>query len=370
MGYLFILGRNLELSIAEIENYLISKNNLIISKRNIQSNLFLELKNKLDDNAINELGGTVSIGEVLVKGNKENIINNLEEKEIYFGTKNNISYCIWEFSNHSKIIKEYLKKRFKKEKLKACIKKLNDEIAHQSGEISYKPSSKSLDEEYFVFDFDKQIYFGRIIQKCDYKKLEERDMKKPVRREKLAISPRIAKIMINLSQIRENEILIDPFCGIGIILEESLQRNIKVVGIDIDKNAIKDAEKNLKWFGFSSKNYQLINLDSRKVKIPYAKTIVTEPNLGDILKNEPSVEKANEMMKEFEVLMIEVLNNLKKNIYGRIVFSSPLIKLKNQRISCNIEKILTKTNLKLVFEPFDEYREEQIIGRRIFVLEK
>lgn len=370
MEYFFILGRNPELSAAEIENHFISKGNSIIKEKKIENNLFLELKDKISNNAINELGGTLSIGEILVKGDIKNIINNLEKKEIYFGTKNNITYCIWNFSKHEEIIKDYLKDRFKKEKLKASIKKLNDEISYQSGEVSYKPSSKLIDEEYFVFDIGEEIYFGKITQKCDYKKLEERDMKKPVRREKLAISPRIAKIMINLSGIKENEILVDPFCGIGVILEEALERKIKVVGIDRNKEAIEGAEKNLKWFGFSKDKYQLINFDSRKIRIPNAKVIVTEPDLGEILRREPSIEKARDIISNFEDLIIKVINNLKKSILERIVFSSPLIKIKNKRFSCNIEKILEKTNLRAVLKPFDEYREEQIIGRRIFVLEK
>jgi tRNA G10 N-methylase Trm11 len=370
MEYFFILGRNPELSISEIENYFATNSNQIITKKKIENNLFVELKNKISENTVNELGGTISIGEVLTKGKKNEIINNIEKKEIYFGTKNNIIYCLWNFSKFDEEIKEYLKKRFRKEKLKASIKKLNDEINYQSGEISYKPSSKFLDEEYFIFDFLEQIYFGRIIQKCDYKKIEERDMKKPVRREKLAISPRIAKIMLNLSQTKENEILVDPFCGIGVILEEALEKKIKVIGIDKSKDAIAGAEKNLNWFGFSHKNYNLIISDSRKIKISNANSIVTEPELGEVLTKEPSNEKAKEILFRFENLMIDTLNNLKKHVSGNIVFSSPLIKIKNQRIYYDVEKILAKTNLKLVAGPFDEYRNEQIVGRRIFVMKK
>jgi hypothetical protein len=37
-------------------------------------------------------------------------------------------------------------------------------------------------------------------------------MQKPIRREELAISPRLAKILINLSGAKKNNLLLDPFC--------------------------------------------------------------------------------------------------------------------------------------------------------------
>ena len=98
-------------------------------------------------------------------------------------------------------ISVYLKKRFKAEKLKATEKRLTGKMQTQeSGNLNIV-SSKLINEQYFVFE----NYFGRIIQKCDYKAIEKRDMQKPVRRHELSISPRLAKIMINLSQIKENE---------------------------------------------------------------------------------------------------------------------------------------------------------------------
>ena len=98
--------------------------------------------------------------------------------------------------------------------------------------------------------------------------------------------------------------------------------------------------------------------------------IVTEPDLGELLTKIPTKEKAERMIREFEKLMVEVLNNLKNKISGRIVFTAPLIKIEKRRVSCSIDNILNKTGLKLVKGfPIPEFREEQIVGRNIFVLE-
>ena len=77
------------------------------------------------------------------------------------------------------------------------------------------------------------------------------------------------------------------------------------------------------------------------------------------------------MTKDFENLIIKVLNNLKKNISGRIVFTSPLIKCGKKRIGCDFSRISRETGLKLIGGfPIPEYRGDQIVGRNIVVFEK
>ena len=264
-------------------------------------------------------------------------------------------------------ISSYLKKRFKSEQLKATEKKPTGNIKLQSGEIIKKTSSKLIDEEYFVFGNN----FGKIIETSDYEKIEERDMKKPVRRNELSISPRLAKILINLSEVKENEILLDPFCGIGIILQEALLQDIRVIGIDKDRNAIENAKLNLKWFGFDSSNYQIMNEDSSKIKTKKVYGIATEPELGELQRGTPSEEKAKEILRNFEELMVRVLRNLKDNAKGRIVFTSPLILTGKKRLACNFDNISARTGLKIAQHfPISEFRENSIVGRSIIVMEK
>ena len=376
MHYIFILGRNVKLSQAEIFSYF-KKENLKILNYSLRKNALLIETDVEIGNIIDNLGGTLSIGEVIVSGEMNSLIKNLDKKELYFGTKNKLNYILWNFSdeNSKNVISDYLKKRFRNEKLKATEKHLSGFMDLQEKDSAKIISSKKLvDEQFFLFENKKEYFFGKIIQKCDYETIEKRDMNKPVRRQELAISPRLAKIMINLSEVKKNERLLDPFCGIGVILEESLFQNIKVVGIDKDKNAISGANKNLNWFKFEKENYKLINGDSRNVNPGKCNALVTEPYLGDILKKVPTREKANEILREFEKLIIFVINNLKKNVSGKIVFTAPFIKTIKERVSCNIENILKNTGLKIIKInnigfPIEEFRKGQIIGREIFVLE-
>lgn len=370
MKYLFILGRNVELSKQEVLSYFEKEGNSVLKSDLKYNGLLIEIKNSIDPKIIDYFGGVLAIGEIIVKSNFSELDKKLDDEMIYLGEKNKLTYVIWNFSNNYEFIQDYLKKRFKEEKLKSTEKHLTGNIKMQDGEKAEIPSSKLLDEEYFLFGNENEEYFGRIISHCDYESLEKRDMEKPVRRESLAIAPRLAKIMINLAGLKKGDKLLDPFCGVGTILQEGLLQEITAVGIDRDEKVIKGAKENMKWFKFSQENYEFINFDSTKVNIPEVSGVATEPDLGEILKKIPAKNKAEQTLKNFEKLMIEVINNIKENVLGKIVFTSPYIRIGKKRLNCDIENICSKTGYNLIGKGIPEFRDNQVVGRMIYVLEK
>lgn len=367
MKYLFVLGRNIELSVAEIKSFL-EREEIKFKVISIVKNGILIETERILRGIVDQLGGVISIGEVLAEGDAKEIMEKLDNKSLYNVKGNKLNYAVFDFNGKdSERILFYLKNRFRKEGLKATEKKLTGRISLQSGEKVSKVSSNLINEQYFLFEKS----FGRIIEETDYEKIEKRDMGKPVRRSELSISPRLAKILINLSKVKQGEILLDPFCGIGTILQEALLQNVKVIGVDKDRKAIDCSELNLKWFNFNKENYTLINGDSSIIKILEVDGIATEPDLGELQKRMPSEEKAKEITKNFEKLMSNVLKNLKKYVKGRIVFTAPLIQTENKRIPCNFDSIRLRAGLRIVKGfPINEFRENSIVGRTIVVMEK
>lgn len=374
MEYLFILGRNFELSKQEVFCFLKRKEIKILEEEIKENYLFLNLDKDLDEKDIDFLGGVIVIGKNLFQGSEKEICNELSEKDFFDLKKGKLNYTI--YKNESNLeIEDCLKQRFKKEKIKASEKHFTGFMETQDKERIRKLKSNHIDEKFFIFEKDKRFFFGKIIQECDYLKLQERDMNKPIRREELAISPRLAKIMINLSLIdlKENQKLIDCFCGVGVILYEALLQKIKVTGIDKDSLAIVGCKKNLAWGKFNQKNYDIINNDSTKVRIKEQDVLVSEPDFGQTLKKIPPKEKIEKQLKDFERLIISVLKNLNPKIKGRIVITSPFILThkKEARKGVNIENILVNTNLKLVEGfPIEDFRKGQIVGRQILVFER
>lgn len=365
MKYLFVLGRNPKLSESEIKSFLKKEDIRAKFEGIVKNSLLIETQNKLPE-IIKNLGGTIAIGEILAEGSINDIKAKLEKTMLYLGTENKLTYSIWNFSdgNEYNLFSDYLKKRFRKERLKASEKPLTGRLELQNGgEI--KIAGGNITEEFFVL----KNAFGKIIQRTNYSEIEKRDMWKPERRESLAISPRLAKIMLNFSETKAGETIVDPFCGIGVILQEALIQGINVIGIDKDSAAVSGAKRNLEWAKTRAK-YFLINEDSKRAKISRADSFVSEPWLGETLKKIPAEANTRKILNNYETLVSKVLNNLKRKISGKFVFTAPYILLFNkERIGCNINSILSKTSLKLKSR-FQEYRKNQIVGREIFVLEK
>jgi len=358
--HLFILGRNPILSAAEIYSYLEARkiNFEVIAGEN---NMLL-IEADINSGIIENLGGTIAIGKVLFEGNEAEIIKYIEGNEIYKKEEIKFNYAV---IGESEEIKDIIKKKFKKERLKANLK--NPEL--------FPEKLKNL-MSFFVFE----NHFGIIEKVYDTNEAEKRDMNKPVRRSELSISPRLARILVNLSQVKENETLLDCFCGIGTVMQEALLLGVNSIGIDKDKKAVENCRKNLEWL---KKNYRIksgwkiLNADSRTARIEKIEGIACEPDLGETLKKSPKFDEAKETLRRFEDLMISVLNNSKKYLknYGKIAFTSPSIWTQGKRARININKILNRTGLKLgeigdISFPIREEREGKIVSREIYVLEK
>jgi tRNA G10 N-methylase Trm11 len=364
--YLFILGRNPELSTAEIHSYFQARktNFEVISGED----KLLLIDGDFDARkAIGSLGGSIAIGKILVSGEEE-IKEYINSKEIYFGEENKFSYTVHDFSSSDNLeIKDLIKNKFRGERLKANLR--NPELT---------PEKMNKLTNYFIYEDDK-LHFGIMDEVYNTEEQEKRDMNKPVRREALAIPPRLAKILINLSQVKENQTLVDPFCGIGVILQEALVNGINVVGVDKDKKAIENCKKNIAWLSSKYKiksKYKIINNDSKTVRVGRIDGIACEPNLGKLLEKSPRKDEAMKTQEYFEGLVIQVLNNLARYLRpgGKIAFTAPSIRAQGERISCNIGRIMHRTGLKMAESEIDfpiiEERDGQVVGREIYVLEQ
>lgn len=388
MKYIFVLGRNPLLSTAEILSYF-EREGINVKESSIESNALLaDIEKQIDaGKIIGKLGGTIAIGKVLISGEAEKALDEIAKKTIYFERENKVIYSVLNFADEGRFLQtlDAVKENFRNERLKARYKGVSGTIKLQNGRIARGSPEKILlrDMNYFVFEDKKkkELNFGLLEASYDSAEAEKKDMEKPYRREELAISPRLARILINLSQVREKETLLDPFCGIGVIVGEALLEGINAVGVDIDGNAVNNARRNINWLKNNykiSSQFKIINDDSRKAKVAEVSGIATEPHLGRLMKSIPTKEQAEQISMEFEDLMIDVLNNLKKSLKkgAKIAFTSPLIKTQKGRIGCDIANISENAGLKIskikginIEFPIGEFREEQIVGRGISVLE-
>lgn len=304
MKFFFILGRNPDLSKAELYSYLISRkigfNEILFHENWLAINIEKDFEFK-----INELGGITAKGKLTEFDDKNALIDYLSENE--FVPMDKFTYSIM-----GNIDPKIFSDKFKKERKKAQIKKTGKPLRIQSGKKSFLPKA---DAEIFGFFNGKKYYLGLCEEKYSSKESEERDMKKPFRRESLAISPRLARMLINLSGAKKNDLILDPFCGIGGIVQEAALKGINSVGIDKDSDAIKCAKQNLLWlknkYGFNA-NYEFINDDSLNAKNRQYDAIAAEPSLGEVLRKKLAKKQAQEYLGKFKKQIIPLLKRFKE----------------------------------------------------------
>lgn len=304
------------------------------------------------------------MGKIIFKGNLADFNKFIDNDEVI--PQDKFTYTVY-----GNMEEDIFINKFKYDRKKAVIRHGRRNLNLQDGGFVSIPTA-----DFNIFAFEStEVYLGLVEQDYSFAEIKERDMKKPVRRESLAISPRLAKILINLSQAKAGELLLDPFCGVGGILQEALIKGINCYGIDKDGDAIESARRNLKWLenNFDVKaSYNLWVSDSRKAPNIKFDAVATEPALGELVRQPPSVKKAQEMITGFETLITSVLVRLSelRKFNAKIVFTSPRIR----DIGIDMSKILLRTKLKLheiegVKYPLKETREGQYVSRDIWVLE-
>lgn len=107
------------------------------------------------------------------------------------------------------------------------------------------------DRAEIVFGFTEEgVYFGRTITSDDPNFKKKIDEERPYKEFKSSISPKLAIIMLNflnLFEERQSQIVLDPFVGNGTILLFGTIEDFQVYGTDIDKQKVQNSMRNLNW---------------------------------------------------------------------------------------------------------------------------
>ena len=89
----------------------------------------------------------------------------------------------------------------------------------------------------------------RVIGVQDIDAYSRRDQARPARDAKVGmLPPKLAQILINLcGPLEPGATVLDPFCGTGVVLQEAILMGYRAYGTDISERMVEHSEKNLKW---------------------------------------------------------------------------------------------------------------------------
>ncbi|MCX6746327.1 MAG: DNA methyltransferase [Candidatus Parcubacteria bacterium] len=392
MQYFFILGKNPILSKAEIDAVLKFESIKYKVLEFGEKVLVIETEKELDiDWLNNRLGGTVKIGKIL---DKIDSLENFEEKffdlikfgngKVYFGFS---LYQLEEvhlkkYQNKLLPVAMEIKRILREEKNINSRYVVSKELELSSVIVKKNKLLQNGVEICFIIK-DKEILVGQTLAVQQFEEFGARDFTRPSRDQVSGmLPPKLARIMINLAQLKEDVQILDPFCGSGTILQEALILGYQnLIGSDKSEKAIKDTKENLNWlkekYQLNTNNVQVFSLPveqlNQKIKPNSIEAIITEPYLGPLIKGNENTRQIESIIKELELQYLKAFNEFQiilKN-QGKIVIIFSIFKMKDYTKQLEIFDQIKKIGFNLINkEQLIYYRPNQHIWRDIIILEK
>ncbi|MHA1972371.1 MAG: TRM11 family SAM-dependent methyltransferase [Candidatus Hodarchaeales archaeon] len=109
-----------------------------------------------------------------------------------------------------------------------------------------KPVNLNAPEEQYIGVITKSgFWFGILFKKSQRKEVRKRSAHKRPFFHPSSMNPILQRTMINLAGLKEDEWLLDPFCGTGGSLIEASRLGMKTIGIEIDRKILWGAYQNI-----------------------------------------------------------------------------------------------------------------------------
>ena len=346
MMYCFILGHNPTLSIAEISQVLKEDFQVVELSARV---LIIESQKELNAEQLQRrLGGTIKIEQSIKEISardllafRSDIAGLLKQnKKIFFG------FSLYSLESHETTRKYQLQIKSLAMETKKALKNLGlssrwvdskDEAL--SSVVVQKNRLLTQGAEFcFLIGADK-IYLAKTLSCQEVEEYSYYDFGRPARSMKQGmLPPKLAKIMINLAQAPQTGIILDPFCGVGTVLQEAIKMGYRnLIGTDIDEGAIKRTITNINWLSdqqkinFSDFNLKIFPADARvlsQLLTPGSiDAIVTEPYLGPVKISNFKFSISN-IIKELSELYLAAFRELKQVLKkdGRLVIVFPVFR--------------------------------------------
>lgn len=219
----------------------------------------------------------------------------------------------------------------------------------------------------------------------DIESYARRDQNRPMRDATVGmLPPKLAQILINLACKGASQgLLLDPFCGTGVLLQEAMIMGYNVIGTDLEPRMIEYTRANLEWikqrkqlatdFGLEVGDAQSLIWAQRP------DLVACETYLGPPLSKKPTIEEALDISRPIDDLHASFFANLAAQLAGGTVCAVA--------VPCWITRSGDKVHLpcldsleKLGYNRLDfastssegliYHRPDQVVARQIIVIEK
>lgn len=378
--YLLIFGRTPELSCVEAQVFFPKVQNIrpdIV--RVSQEPVICDGITIPVDRMIGILGGTVKIARIMSVGTvpcAQDLANllcsGIPQRDIVFGIS---AYGL----TLPKAMLAQVKQEIKKQGRSSRYVGVTGEI------LSSVTVSKNTACDLCLVAQGETVYIAQTVAVQDFSRWSNLDYGRPFRNTKMGmLPPKIARMMANiaLGADARGKTILDPFCGAGTILTESLSRSIgSVIGMDIDQKAVNDTIANFRWVKQqvqSAVSGRFEVCDASHVDEAIGKgtvhALATEPYLGPIhlgLGDISDPQKLKNILKGLQKLYIGSLKAFQNVCIpgSTVVFIVPQYTVNNRVYDVkNLIDSCENLGYTKVLGPIEYAREKAVVSRQIIVL--
>jgi tRNA G10 N-methylase Trm11 len=382
-----ILGRQPKLGIAELES-LYGASHI----RPLQDAALLDIPTK--DISFKRLGGTLKLGQILTvlpNTRWQDILQYLLDKipeHMQYQPAGKFTFGLSIYGLPVSVAEQTKGLMAIKRVIRATGKPVrvvpNKTAALNSAQVLHnKLTTKGAWELLLVRDGPKTILAQTIFIQ-DIEAYAARDQARPARDARVGmLPPKLAQTMVNFANPPAGGLVLDPFCGTGVVLQEALLMGFKVMGTDLEPRMVDYSNKNLAWLCSNSQippaNYHLEQGDATNHKWQDGvSAIVSEIYLGRPLTKTPGPEELHKIANDVNTIFKKFISNLAGQISPgtRLCLAVPSWKTKNGFVHLPALDNLSDLGYnQLDFKHAGRsdliyFREDQTVARQLIVLEK
>lgn len=341
---------------------------------------------KSDSININELGGTLKVGEIKAR------LNNADLKSIgdeivkllaAINHKFSLGVSFYDTYINPKEVNAFafeIKKQLRKFSLSVRVVPNHGQTL-STPQVIHNKLAKEPNCEILIATNKNETIIAFTTQVQDIEAYGARDQERPMRDARVGmLPPKLAQIMINLAKPIKNNRLLDPFCGTGVILQEALIKGFNVYGTDINEKMVEYTRTNLRWLETKFSNLPKYDVEladaTRHRWIQPIDVIVSELFLGKPLSYQLNKSELNIEINVVDKLLVNFLENLHGQLMpsAKLCLAVPAWKINNGFVSLPSLDHLSKIGYNHIsfktvkVENLLYFRPSQLVARKLLIL--
>jgi tRNA G10 N-methylase Trm11 len=208
----------------------------------------------------------------------------------------------------------------------------NTEKALSSAQVLHNQLTSELGMELLLIKDGHRTWLAQTVAVQDITAYAARDQYRPKRDARVGmLPPKLAQIIVNLATADTNPlygaVVLDPFCGTGVVLQEAIMMGFDVYGTDLEPRMIQYTDENLKWLQQNTRTpvEKVSSPDGRYYRLevgdatahqwhPIPQIVACETYLGRPLSGWPALEKLHDIITTCNAIIEKSMVNIARQI--------------------------------------------------------